>query len=692
MKNPVPEDAPHGGQFDLARHEIDRLDHELVDLLAQRQRVAKRIGALKGEIRGSELLDHERERSLLARWSQYAQASGLSSHFAGRILREILSHSRRSQEGVLEPRTAQRETRLARVAFQGESRCYSDLAATKLFETRSPGALRAFGLPTFAEAVQCLRNGRADYAFLPVENSVMGSIGEVNALLADTDLCVVDEETWEVQHVLAAQAGVTLDQIDRVRSHPAALVQCSSFLSRLQGVRAEPSCDTAAAAREVAESQGQHVAAICSEEAAEEHGLTILMRGIADQGCNITRFLLLAREAEPPAEGIPTKTSLLLSLDHERGALARCLAAFAEASINLTRIESRPQPKTPWQYRFFIDVEGNPRDPSLARALEDVRSQCNLLRILGSYPMRTKESHHLEDRVPRPNVVQVSVKDRQTPTFACSADKPTSLASLNGHGPTIVRVGHVEVGGDRFVLIAGPCAVESRAQIQAAAEMVSDRGASMLRGGAFKPRTSPYSFQGLGNEGLQLLREAGRAHGLPVVTEVMRIEDLEQVVEAADVVQVGARNMQNFSLLRELGRVDRPILLKRGLSATIKELLMAAEYVMAGGNQRVILCERGIRTFETATRSTLDLAAVPVLKTRTHLPVIVDPSHAAGQRHLVVPLALAAAAAGADGLIVEAHPKPQEALCDKEQALRADDLDQLLQGLVPILESRGRRL
>jgi 3-deoxy-7-phosphoheptulonate synthase len=222
--------------------------------------------------------------------------------------------------------------------------------------------------------------------------------------------------------------------------------------------------------------------------------------------------------------------------------------------------------------------------------------------------------------------------------------------------------------------------------------MVKRRGAAMLRGGAFKPRSSPYSFQGLGGEGLQYLQEAGSRFDMPVVTEVMRIEDLDAVVAAADVVQVGARNMQNFSLLRALGRIDRPILLKRGLSATVKELLMAAEYIMAGGNQRVILCERGIRTFETATRSTLDVGAVAVLKTRTHLPVIVDPSHAAGVRHLVIPLALAAAAVGADGLIVEAHPNPEEALCDKEQALHAEDLDQLVAGLTPILESRGRSL
>jgi 3-deoxy-7-phosphoheptulonate synthase len=214
----------------------------------------------------------------------------------------------------------------------------------------------------------------------------------------------------------------------------------------------------------------------------------------------------------------------------------------------------------------------------------------------------------------------------------------------------------------------------------------------MLRGGAFKPRTSPYAFQGLGFPGLEILAEAGRAYELPIVTEVLRPEDVERVAEKADMLQVGARNMQNFALLREVGRATRPVLLKRGMSATIEELLLAAEYVMAGGNHRVVLCERGIRTFETATRNTLDISAVPVLKARTHLPVIVDPSHAAGVRELVVPLALAAAAAGADGLIIEAHPNPAAALCDKDQALTSAELAELSQLLRPIVAARGRHL
>jgi 3-deoxy-7-phosphoheptulonate synthase len=261
--------------------------------------------------------------------------------------------------------------------------------------------------------------------------------------------------------------------------------------------------------------------------------------------------------------------------------------------------------------------------------------------------------------------------------------KPYKLASLEmNHGErTVLDIDGRKVGGDSFALIAGPCTVESREQTLTTARAVRDGGATLLRGGAYKPRTSPYAFQGLGQEGLRLLAEAKAETGLPIVTELMDMRDIEAVLEVADVVQIGARNMQNYSLLAEIGRSGRPALLKRGLSSTLDELLMAAEYILKEGNPNVMLCERGIRTFEPAHRFTLDLMAVPVLKQLSHLPVIVDPSHAAGRRDLVVPLSLAAAAVGADGIIVEVHPNPDEAICDGPQQLRADDFAEYAQAV-----------
>jgi 3-deoxy-7-phosphoheptulonate synthase len=259
--------------------------------------------------------------------------------------------------------------------------------------------------------------------------------------------------------------------------------------------------------------------------------------------------------------------------------------------------------------------------------------------------------------------------------------------------PSVVRLAHgVELGGAELVVMAGPCAVESEAQVLATARAVAAAGARVLRGGAFKPRTSPYSFQGLGAEGLELLAAAGRAAGLPVVTEVVAPEDVPLVARHADVLQVGARNMQNFRLLEALGAAGRPVLLKRGLVATLEELLLAAEYVLAAGNPEVILCERGIRTFARETRNTLDLAAIPLLKERSHLPVIADPSHGTGLRALVPPLAKAALAAGADGLIVEVHPDPDTALSDGPQSLTFEGFARLMAELRTLAPALGRRL
>jgi 3-deoxy-7-phosphoheptulonate synthase len=252
--------------------------------------------------------------------------------------------------------------------------------------------------------------------------------------------------------------------------------------------------------------------------------------------------------------------------------------------------------------------------------------------------------------------------------------KPYKLVSREFHAQdTVIDVRGVRVGAGHFVLIAGPCSIENEEQVMAAARAVKENGGNMLRGGAFKPRSSPYSFQGLGVKGLQLMAAAREETGLPVVTELMDPRDLGPVLEYADVIQIGARNMQNFQLLSECGKVDKPILLKRGLSATIEEWLMAAEYIVKEGNREVILCERGIRTFETATRNTFDVSAVPVVKLASHLPILVDPSHATGRPELVLPLSLAGVAAGADGIIVETHPNPELALSDGAQSLSTAD-------------------
>ncbi|MEW5746805.1 MAG: 3-deoxy-7-phosphoheptulonate synthase [Nitrospirota bacterium] len=271
--------------------------------------------------------------------------------------------------------------------------------------------------------------------------------------------------------------------------------------------------------------------------------------------------------------------------------------------------------------------------------------------------------------------------------------KPYKLASREFKKEnTEIEVRGVTIGGRKIQVIAGPCAVENATILTTIAEKVRDAGATFLRGGAFKPRTSPYSFQGLGEEGLKYLAAARERTGLPVVTEIMDPRDIEVIMKYTDIIQIGARNMQNFRLLLEVGSVDKPVLLKRGLSSTIKEWLMSAEYIMSRGNHRVLLCERGIRTFETATRNTLDLSAVPLLKQMTHLPIVVDPSHGVGKWDLVAPMAKAAVAAGADALIIEVHTNPEEAFSDGEQSLKPDYFAGLMNELKPVALAVGREM
>ena len=271
--------------------------------------------------------------------------------------------------------------------------------------------------------------------------------------------------------------------------------------------------------------------------------------------------------------------------------------------------------------------------------------------------------------------------------------KPFKLVSKETKSePTIIDVKGIKIGSKQIAAIAGPCSVESIEQMEKIASSLSKMGIKLLRGGAFKPRTGPYAFQGLGEEGLEILRNVADKYGMGVITEVVDIRDLDKICQKADVIQVGARNMQNFELLKELGKIDKPVLLKRGLNATIEEFLLAAEYILAHGNPNVILCERGIRTFEKETRNTLALATVPLVKELSHLPIIVDPSHATGKKSLIEPMTKAAIACGADGFIIEVHPNPEEALSDAAQQLLPEEFEKLMKNLKPIIEAVKRTL
>jgi chorismate mutase/prephenate dehydratase len=670
---------------DLAalRERLDALDADLVDLIAERFAVIATVGAQK-EGTAAAIRDPKREREILESVETMARSKGISVPLVRRIFEELLSQSVIQQSSRLRG-----GARRVRVGYQGVEFAYSHLAAQKYVAGRQlEGTL--IGFRSFAQAADALLAGDIDLVVAPIENTTAGSITEVYNLLRERELSIVGEETWHADHCLAAVAEVPPSALERILSHPLALDQCSQFLDSLPGVIAVPHFDTSGAMRFVAEQGDPAQAAIGSRQAAEAAGLVVIRDRVANSEENYTRFVVLARHSETVDSRVSAKTSLILVTRHEQGALVRCLEILSAHNLSMTKLESRPRPGQPWEYMFFIDILGNIAEQETLDAVDELRSAALHLKLLGSYPATATTAEPQKGRV-RPKGAAAAAPATNgappatTPARVVQPSKNYKLASRAARAQdTVIRVGNTLVGGDGFVVMAGPCAVESAEQVEATARAVRDLGAHILRGGVFKPRTSPYAFQGHAWEGLEMLHAAGRKNGMPIISEVMAVEQVQRMAQKVDILQVGARNMQNFDLLRELGKVDRPVLLKRGLSSTIEEWLGAAEYILAHGNQQVMLCERGIRTFESATRNTLDLSAVCVLKERTHLPVIVDPSHGTGYRPYVAPMARAARAVGAHGLLIEVHPDPDHALSDSDQSLNFDQFAELMRGLEAI--------
>ena len=665
------------------RRSLDEVDSGIVGLIAQRGRLIAEIGRLK-EHGTSAIQDADRERRVLAGVEAVAADLGVSASLVRRIFRELIGNSVAQQARHL----AGAATGRLRVAFQGSAHAYSDAAARKYLAARgAEGDLAGYG--TFGQAVGALLAGEVDLAVLPIENTSAGSINEVYTLLREHDLFISGEETWKVDHCLAAVQDVPLSSLSRILSHPQGLEQCAQFLQSLPHAIPASYLDTAGAVAAVAAMGDPSVAAIGSAEAAQSHGLVVLRHGIADSQDNYTRFVVLSAAATPVDVRIACKTSLILITRHEEGALLRCLEILSGGGHSMTKLESRPRPGRPWEYLFFLDFEGNVAEPRTAAALDELRLAAQYVKVLGSYPAKALRHPAHPGSLPDAPAAEAPADTLE----AVAADRAPAghrsrqyrlVDRASRAADTMVQVGDLLVGGSGFAVMAGPCSVENAEQIAATAKFVRDHGAHVLRGGVFKPRTSPYAFQGLGWKGLELLVAAGREIGLPVVTEVMAVEQAQRMAKDADILQIGARNMQNFDLLREVGKLDRPVLLKRGLSSTIEEWLAAAEYIVAQGNQQVILCERGIRTFESATRNTLDLSAVAVVRERSHLPVIVDPSHSTGQRGYVAPMAWAARAAGAHGLLIEVHPAPEKALSDAEQSLSFAEFAALMSHLAAV--------
>lgn len=544
---------------------------------------------------------------------------------------------------------------LPKVAIQGEEGSFSEEAGIKYWGN----SVVFISKINSDEVIDAVEEGSADYGLLPIENSLIGSISTTYDLLLESHLPIIGEIITPISHYLLSIKKVSLGSIRKIYSHPAALSQCSSFLQGLKNCEIIPNYDTAGSAMKISREKDQSIAAIASKHAAEIYNLEILVERLEDYPNNQTRFIIISKKAGTEYFK-NAKTSIIFTTLHQPGSLYRVLKVFNDYGINLTKLESRPHKTEPWRYYFYLDFEGHTEDKMVKEVMEELQELTNFIKIMGSYPIWTGkgsvEHLHTQEGVMEDNT--------RLPMYSTDQHKKATVITL-----AQPNLESVTIGGGTFTIIAGPCSVEGRKQLFKTANIIKDSGIRILRGGAFKPRTSPYSFQGLGEEGLKLLKEARDAYGLYIISEVVSPADVELVNSYVDILQIGARNMQNFTLLKEIGNTDKPVLLKRGMSATIHEFLLSAEYILSHGNKKVILCERGIRTFETSTRNTLDLSAVPLLKEKTHLPVFVDPSHGTGNRNLVLPMSKAAVVSGADGIMVEVHFQPDSAMSDGNQSL-----------------------
>jgi len=678
------------------RDGINAIDDQILDLLARRRKLITSVVELK-ERHDLELRDAHREEQLLGRLIANGRKLGLDAHAVTTIFHEIIDDSVRSQQLFLQrSRNPQAEQQSWQVAYQGAEGNFSYLAARKYFADREDRcSFTAY--PEYADVGEAVEEGVADYGILPIENTTAGVINEVYDLLLRAKLSIVGEEVCPIDYCLLAVDVVPLSRIRRVLSQWQTLAQCSRFLAQLENCHKEPVIDTAMAVRRVKEDQDLSQAAIASEEAARLHGLKVLERNITDQAENLTRFIVVARQGVAVDPRIPAKTSLIIATAHEAGALLKALVVFDQHGINMTKLESRPRRGSRFQYVFYLDFEGNIAEPRVDKALMELRGVTSFMKILGCFPSesRHRTAPSMRSLIGSPDgapdtaagaTPAAATPEGETPERAEQPDDAPLVQSskhrLAGRRTqsrnTIVRVRGAEIGGADLVIIAGPPAVESEEQIFSCARQVKECGGKVLMGRCFQTRITPNSFPGLGYDGLNLLAAAGRQYDLPVLTEVPSAPDAERIAELADVLMVGHQNMQNYALLSELGGMQRPVLLRRGRAASLEQLLDAAEFIMSRGNHQVLLCEHGIQTFETTTHNTLDLGGISILKKTTHLPVIVDPSHAAGQRDLVVPLALAARAVRPHSLMIEVHPDPDHALSDGPRALRFDDFRRLI--------------
>lgn len=666
--------------MDLAalRKRLDGIDQRLVDALAERLSIVTSVASdkLKRDLPLRHVL---REEDILTRIAELSRDAGIDTFFVTEIFQRILDHSVRIQQELLTDVSApeRAEDQALKVGFQGSEGAYSHLAAQRHFGPRNVPATFV-GFNTFRGVLEALQRKEIDRAVLPIENTTAGSINDVYDLLAEMDFSLVGEEVQRVDHCLIGlDETVGASDVGRVYSHPQALAQCTEFLSSLRGpdgngAHVESFTDTAMAVRKVKADGDRTQGAIASSEAARLHGLHIVRQGIANQRENFTRMVVAAREPVRYDLRIPCKTSVVFAVRHEEGALLHIMQRFAQHHLSLTKLESRPRPRAPWEYLFYADFEGNVADPQVAAALDDLPSLTSFLKVLGSYPARNTS----QAKAARPRPVSASTP----PAGSESTEQPQptpQVASARSHALTsrarrsqdsVVRFAEVEVGGEKPTVVVATVPTLPTTQLRALARRAKTSGVNLflwepepmaVSDDAKPPRRSSVPP-------LVPMRATDDAHasveeeGVTVVVPVTQADRLVLQAKTAQALWLSGRLMDDRAALEAAGTVDRAVFLERAAMASLDEWLGAAEVILSQGNQQVVLVEAGVRAFAGATQRSLDLAAIAQLVEQSHLPVLVDPSQCTDSTVALERLSRAALTVGASGVVLRASRFPTD--------------------------------
>jgi len=655
------------------RVKISNIDDQLLTLLSERRKLSQSVAEEKKHI-NKPLRDQQREKELLEALIAKASSIGLDSHYITQIFNSIIEDSVKFQQDYLQA-TIHPEIKNSDkkdIAILGGKGAYSYLAAKKYFNKSKNEYLAC---SSFEEVLNSVENSNASYGVIPIENTTSGGITEVYDLLLDSSLTIIGEEKFPINHCLVAPKESKLKDIQSIVSHPQASRQCNKSLKRITSATIKLVSSTAHALEHITQQGKTDTAAIASEQAADLFGMKVLAHNIANQSENITRFLILSKKPVEVSLAVQCKTSLALSTGQKAGSLSEVLSLFQQADIPLSKLESRPIPNKPWEQIFYIDLEGNIREEKVKNALNSISKICLFLRIFGSYPTQDI----VATQVSPLSLAKAKINSmRQLEITNSSESKKTKQEEAGNYfltsrehknEDTIVKVKNIEISKNNFAVFGGTSTKEDFEQLVSDLKHANETGVSIFYSHTSKPDPSARANQNSQKNHLDLIKQANNKYQMPLLLQVTNTDEVKIISEYADIIEIESNNMQNYSLLEAVGKVNCPVMLRRSFTASIADFLNAAETILSQGNLQVILCEGGSKQFEDEGRNYLDLSNLLVLRQLTHLPIVVDSSFSVNSNELLLPLTKAVQAAGAQGVIVEFEATPEKTTKSSQQQL-----------------------